>query len=428
VTPRTGVRGVTGVRGITYAAPVIAIVGAGAAGLATAIFAARRGVAEPIVLLDGARRPGAKILVSGGSRCNVTNAAVAESDFNGSPPHLVRRVLRGFGVAETVAFFREIGVPLHEEEHGKLFPDANRSRVVLDALLAEAGRRGVVLRAGERVEAVLASQAGWLVRTDGGSLEASRVVLATGGLSLPRTGSDGLGLRIAEGLGHTVVPTTPALVPLVLRGSFHAGLSGVAQEVGISVRADGRVVDRRTGALLWTHFGVSGPVVLDASRHWLRARLEGREPAVQASLVPGRDFASVEAELVRRSAASPRLTVGRALSEWLPAAVGDAVGREAGVADAPLGRLRREERRALVRGLVERTLPVVDSRGYGFAEATAGGVPLAEVDTRTMESRRRKGLFLAGEMLDVDGRIGGFNFQWAWSSGWAAAGGLRGGL
>jgi hypothetical protein len=120
--------------------------------------------------------------------------------------------------------------------------------------------------------------------------------------------------------------------------------------------------------------------------------------------------------------------VGRALAEWLPAAVAEAVGGEAGVADAPLGRLRRDERRALVRGLVERTLPVVDSRGYAFAEATAGGVPLAEVDTRTMESRRRKGLFLAGEMLDVDGRIGGFNFQWAWSSGWAAAGGLRGGL
>jgi len=173
---------------------------------------------------------------------------------------------------------------------------------------------------------------------------------------------------------------------------------------------------------------VSGPVVLDASRTWLRARLEGREAAVEANLLPGRDFASAEAELVRWSATSPRLTVARALSTWLPGAVAEAVAREAGVAEAALGRLRRDQRRALVRRLVGRTLPVVASRGYPFAEATAGGVPLAEVDARTMESRRRRGLFLVGEVLDVDGRIGGFNFQWAWSSAWAAAGGLCGGL
>jgi predicted Rossmann fold flavoprotein len=407
---------------------VIAVVGAGAAGLATAIFAARRGVAGPIVVLESAPRPGAKILVSGGARCNVTNTSVTERDFSGSPPHLVRRVLRGFGVAETVAFFREIGVPLHEEEHGKLFPDANRSRVVLEALLAEAARRGIVLRAGERVEAVEVSGKGWVVRTARAALEASRVVLATGGLSLPKTGSDGQGLRMAEALGHTIVPTTPALVPLVLEGSFHAPLSGVAHDAALAVRAGGRVVDRRRGSLLWTHFGVSGPVVLDASRAWLRARLVGPEATVEANLVPGLDFASAEAEIVRAQAATPRLTVARALSRRLPVAVADAVGREAGLAEVPLGRLRRDDRRALVRGLVGRTLPVVASRGYAFAEATAGGVPLAEVDTRAMESRRRRGLFLVGEMLDVDGRIGGFNFQWAWSSAWAAAGGLRRGL
>jgi len=413
---------------ITYAPPVIAIVGAGAAGLATAIFGARRGAPGPIVLFDGARRPGAKILVSGGSRCNVTNAVVTEADFNGSPPHLVRRVLRAFGVAETVAFFREIGVALHEEEQGKLFPDANRSRIVLQALLDEAARRGVVLRAGERVEAVEASGARWLVRTAREGLEVSRVVLATGGLSLPKTGSDGQGLQIADALGHTIVPTTPALVPLVLAGSFHGPLSGVAHEVELLVRAGGRIVDRRTGSLLWTHFGVSGPVVLDASRAWLRARLEGREAVLEANLLPGRDFAAADSDLVRLSRAGPRLSVSRALSRWLPAGVAEAVSREAGLAETPLGRLQRDERRALVRALVAHTLPVVDSRGYGFAEATAGGVPLAEVDTRTMESRRRSGLFLVGEMLDVDGRIGGFNFQWAWSSAWVAAGGLCRGL
>lgn len=419
---------ITGVRAITYAAAMIAIVGAGAAGLATAIFAARRGMSGTIVVFEGARRPGAKILVSGGSRCNVTNTVVTEADFNGSAPHLVRRVLRAFGVADTVAFFREIGVSLHEEEHGKLFPDTNSSRTVLQALLDEASRRGVVLRAGARVQAVEPSGPTWRVRTARETVEASRVVLATGGLSLPKTGSDGHGLRMAEALGHPVVPTTPALVPLVLAGSFHQPLSGVAHEVELRVRADGRIVDRRVGSLLWTHFGVSGPVVLVASRALLRARLEGPAAALEANLLPGRDFGTAEADLVRLSAASPRLSVSRALAAWLPSAVALAVSGGLGLAETPLGRLRRDDRKALVRGLVARPLHVVDCRGYGFAEVTAGGVPLAEVDTRTMESRRRAGLFLVGEMLDVDGRIGGFNFQWAWSSAWVAAGGLGRGL
>ncbi len=190
------------------------------------------------------------------------------------------------------------------------------------------------------------------------------------------------------------------------------------------VRAGGQALARRTGALLWTHFGVSGPVVLDVSRAWLRARLEGRKATVELNLLPGRDFGAVEGELVGLSAVSPRLGVARVLSRWLPTSVADAVAWEVGAAETPLGGLRREERRRLVHGLVSRVLPVVESRGYDFAEATAGGVPLAEVDTGTMESRRQPGLFLVGEMLDVDGRIGGFNFQWAWSSAWVAAGGL----
>jgi predicted Rossmann fold flavoprotein len=339
-------------------------------------------------------------------------------------------VLKAFGVAETVAFFREIGVTLHEEEDGKLFPDANRSRVVLDALLGETRRQAIDLRAGERVLAVEAQTGGFRLLTSKGALDASRVVLATGGLSLPKTGSDGQGLSMARSLGHSVVPTTPALVPLLLGGALHARLCGVALDAELSVRAgSGGVLARRRGSLLWTHFGVSGPVVLDVSRAWLRAQLDdGRPPTLEASFVPGTPFEVLERQLLDRTSASPRLGVGRALTAHVPAAVAEAFAEDAGVArDAPLGRLRREERRAIVAGLVARRLGVEGSRGYAFAEATAGGVPLAEVDTRTMESRVRPGLFLAGEMLDVDGRIGGFNFQWAWSSAWVTAGGLAGG-
>jgi hypothetical protein len=403
---------------------VIAIVGAGAAGLATAIFAARRGVTAPILLFEGAQRPGAKILVSGGARCNVTNVVVDERDFSGSPGQLVKRVLRAFGVEETVGFFRELGVALHEEEHGKLFPDANRSKVVLQALLDDVERRGVRLLAGERVLDVAATDAGYRLRTPRGEYDVARVVLATGGLSLPKTGSDGFGLELARGFGHSVVPTTPALVPLVLAGSFHAPLSGVTHEVELVVRAAGQRPFRRTGSLLWTHFGISGPVVLDVSRAYLRAALENGPPVLEANLLPGRDFAWVERELVRLAADAPRTSVARALARRLPQAVAQAVATDAGCGETTLGRLTREERRGLVRGIVERPLPVVGDRGYSFAEVTAGGVPLAEVDTATMQSKRKPGLFLVGEMLDVDGRIGGFNFQWAWSSAWVAASGL----
>jgi hypothetical protein len=403
---------------------VIAIVGAGAAGLATAIFAVRRGVRDPVTLFEGAKRPEAKILVSGGARCNVTNAVVSERDFSGSSPHLVKRVLRAFGAPETVAFFREIGVPLHEEEHGKLFPDANRSRVVLEALLAEADRLGVRLLAGERVHEVVADGNAFRVRTSKGEHPADRVVLATGGLSLPKTGSDGHGLEVAGRFGHAVVPTTPALVPLVLAGPFHAPLSGVALEAELMLSGNGERPVRRRGSLLFTHFGISGPVVLDMSRDFLRARLEGGSPTLVVNLLPGRDFAGLEREVVRLAVEASRTRGERALGRWLPQAVAEAIVEEAGCAGIALGQVTREARKRLVRGTVERPLAVLDSRGYSFAEATAGGVPLAEVDTATMESKRKTRLWLVGEMLDVDGRIGGFNFQWAWSSGWVAAGGL----
>lgn len=401
------------------------IVGAGAAGLAVAIFAARRGV--PVLLLEGAPRPGAKILVSGGSRCNVTNAVVSERDFRGGPPHLVRRILRAFTAEQTAAFFAQLGVPLHEEEHGKLFPNANRSRAVLEGLLVEVRRLGVDLRAGERVLGVERTGGGLRVTTAKGALEARHVVLATGGCSLPKSGSDGEGLRLAARLGHSVVPATPALVPLVLEGSWHRPLSGVALPAELTLRAQGRPVERASGSLLFTHFGVSGPVVLDISRFWLRARLEDREPVLTASLLPGVRFEECEARLLAAASLSPRLTVAHLLARWLPAAVGEAVSIGAGVAgDVALGSLRREQRRRLLHGLLERKLPVSGSRGWDHAEATAGGVPLDEVDTRSMESRRCQGLFLVGEILDVDGRLGGFNFQWAWSSAWVAAGGMAG--
>jgi predicted Rossmann fold flavoprotein len=403
----------------------IVVVGAGAAGLATAIFTRRLNPSRSVLLLDGAARPGAKILISGGSRCNVTNVSVTERDFSGGKPTIVRRVLRGFPVAETVAWFAGLGVSLHEEEHGKLFPNSNRARDVLDALLRETESAGVVLRPATRVVDVLSVDGGFRIDTARGALDARTVVLATGGQSLPKTGSDGAGFEIARRLGHSIVPTTPSLVPL-MAGAPGAPpfpqLRGVAHDVVLSVWVDGVIAERLTGALLWTHFGVSGPVVLDASRHWLRARLEHRDARITISLCHEDTFETVDTKWTALAADRPRVSLQNALAETLPASLAAALLEQLGMdPSATLARLTRADRRRLSRALVEWPLDITGSRGYNYAEATAGGVALDEVDPATMASRRCPGLHLVGEMLDVDGRIGGFNFQWAWSSAKVAA-------
>jgi len=398
----------------------LVIIGGGAAGLATGIFARRQAPTMRVVCLDGARRVGAKILVSGGSRCNVTNRVVTERDFWGGPSRVVRSVLRAFPASRAAAFFADLGVALHEEEDGKLFPDTHRARTVLDALLDEMRRAGVELHSGERVAEVAREPDGFVVHASTRRYRARAVVLATGGRSLPRTGSDGTGYALASRLGHGCVDTTPALAPLLLSGDRHAALSGVSHPVRLTVHVDGVRATRLDGPLLWTHFGVSGPVALNASRHWHRARVEGRVVEVFLNLCPGDTFESLEAWLRGQRSMRPRALVASVLATKVPAAVAEAWTHGVGLIDTTLAQLSRPSRRSLIRALLASPLDVRDSRGYNYAEVTAGGIPLEEIDPARMESRRCAGLYLVGEILDVDGRLGGFNFQWAWSSAWVA--------
>ena len=405
----------------------VAIVGGGAAGLATAIFLARRTPRRAIVVFDGAKKLGAKILVAGGGRCNVTNSVVTAADFCGGSRNVIKRILAAHSAEETVSFFREIGVELVAEEHGKLFPTTNRAQTVLDALLAEANRLGVSIRPAHRVKEVRQSGGVFQIEAGATTICARHVVLATGGQSLPKTGSDGVGFSFARALGHTLVPVTPALVPLVLEGGFHSPLSGVAHDVELTVSA-AEVKDVRVrGALLWTHFGVSGPVVLDASRHWHRARAEGRDVKVSLNFLPGRDFAAADGLLLEATATTPSISLQRVLGRFLPARVAQGVLKRLAIdGSTSMAHLRKDQRRVLVHGLLTWPLQVRDSRGYAYAEVTAGGVLLSEIDPTSMASRKCPGLFLVGEILDVDGRIGGFNFQWSWSSAWVAARGVSG--
>ncbi len=399
----------------------ILVIGAGAAGLCAAAWAGRTaaeaGVSLAIRAVDGARKLGAKILVAGGGRCNVTHVEVGEADYAGSTPPAIRKVLRRFTVADTVRFFEEAGVILKQEDTGKLFPVTDSARTVLEALIGEARRGGVEIVHPARVTALTQEAGGFTAVTDAGVVRAARVILCTGGKSLPKSGSDGGGFALAQRLGHSLTtPIVPALVPLLLpAGHWITGLAGLTLPTEVSLHAPGgKRLRAAAGSTLCTHVGLSGPAVLDISRHWLVAR--DRDPGVALTLnwLPGTTADEADRLLVegqRRGALA-------VLRDHLPDRLARAL---CGLAEAAhAGDVPRDVRRRLAGLLVATPLPITGDRGFAVAEATAGGVPLAEVRLETMESRICPGLFFAGEVLDVDGRIGGFNFQWAWASGFVA--------
>ena len=398
----------------------VGVVGGGAAGLMTAITAAREAPSLSVAVLESRPRPGVKILASGGGRCNVTNRSVTPADFNGERS-VVARILRRFDERATVRFFEELGVELkHEPEFDKLFPVSDSAHSVLDALLAECARLDVRIEGDFRVDEVRRTESGFEVRAGERVAACGAVVLATGGRSLPKSGSDGHGYEIVRSLGHSVGPTSPALVPLVLQPHVLEGLEGIAVPADMSVWSGGRRTALESGPALVTHFGLSGPSPMNVSRHWSVVRDAGGAPEVRMSFLPGREPADVEREWLdaaRGDGSRPAV----ALLDALPARLARRILALADVAETTrVAELTRNSRKRLLDTATNLRLPVADTRGWNAAEVTAGGVPLAEVDPRTMESRRCPGLFLVGEILDVDGRIGGFNFQWAWATGFVA--------
>jgi len=399
----------------------ILVIGAGAAGLFASIWAGRTaaeaGRTLSITTVDSARKLGAKILVAGGGRCNVTHERVSEADYAGSTPAAIRKVLRRFGVADTVVFFEAAGVHFKTEDTGKLFPVSDSAKTVLDALVREVTRAGVQMVHPAKVTGVAKADGGFRVHTDDGVFEARRVILCTGGKSLPKSGSDGVGFELAKSLGHSLTsPIVPALVPLLLpAGHWITTLSGLTLPTEVALlSASNKKLFATTGSTLCTHCGLSGPAILDVSRHWLVARVA--EPSVSLSLnwLPGEQAESLDRVFVEQQGRGA-LSI---LRERLPDRLARSLCEHA--AAAPAGDLSRDARRRLVSLVTATPLPITGDRGFTVAEATAGGVPLTEVRLETMESRVCPGLYLAGEVLDVDGRIGGFNFQWAWASGFVA--------
>ncbi|MEO8138602.1 MAG: aminoacetone oxidase family FAD-binding enzyme [Gemmatimonadota bacterium] len=396
----------------------IVVIGAGAAGLMAAIHASAAG--RRVLLLERTAEGGRKILISGGGRCNVLPSALQPGRFvSDSSANLLRRLLLAWPLEEQRSFFEQtVGIPLQlETETGKLFPASNRARDVRDGLVDLARQRGVELRSGAHVVDVTPDASRWRITLhDGESMVATSVIVATGGLSVPATGSDGMGFEIAKRTGHIVHDTYPALTPLTANPAVHAALAGISLDVTLEAPGSGRA-GSASGGFLFTHRGYSGPAVLDLSHLAVRSR----EAGAARQQLRVRWTSLTEADWEKRLTERSPQAVLTVLREALPARLAEWLLADAAVeASRQLAQLRREDRRLLIERLVRYPLPWTGDEGYKKAEVTGGGIALDQIQPATLESRRHPGLFFCGEVLDAFGPIGGHNFAWAWATGRAA--------
>src|SRR4030081_3649738 len=383
----------------------VIILGAGAAGLMCAAAAGQRG--RQVLLLEQSRQPGEKIRISGGGRCNFTNLHTTPANFLSDNPRFCRSALSSYTQGDFIALVETYGIAYHEKTRGQLFCDGS-SRQIIDMLVEECRKARAELMLGARVRAVSKNENGFVVVTDQGKLRCRSLVVATGGPSIPKMGSSGFGYKVAEQFGLKIVPPRPALVPLTFDTALLAqfkDLSGVSVDAVVSC---GKI--RFDEAVLFTHRGLSGPAILQVSSYWREA------DDIVIDMAPGSD---VLAGLKRSRSDHPRQEMATALSNFLPKrlarTIAEGIGGPERIADYSDLHLAN-----VAAGVKQWRVRPNGTEGYRTAEVTLGGVDTSELSSKTFESRSVPGLYFIGEVVDVTGHLGGFNFQWAWSSGYAA--------
>ncbi|MBR5095283.1 MAG: NAD(P)/FAD-dependent oxidoreductase [Oscillospiraceae bacterium] len=403
----------------------LVVIGGGPAGMMCAVMAARRGLRPTI--LDPNLQLGRKLRITGKGRCNVTNACDIKTFMANIPGdgRFLYSAMSRFGTREVMGFFEELGVPLKVERGDRVFPVSDNANDIADALVRECRRLGVetirttareILAEGGRVRAV---------RTGEGEIACRAAAVCTGGLSYPKTGSNGAGYRFAESLGHTVVPPRPSLVPLVSDDPWCAEMQGLSlRNVTLSAYEDGKLIFRELGEMLFTHFGVSGPLVLSASAKM--RRMGSARYGLKIDLKPGLDEKKLEARILRDLESMPRRGSKELLGGLVNRSMVPVLLEMSGIpADQPCSAFTREQRAWLVQTLKAFPVSVSGFRPIDEAIVTAGGVSTKEVDPRSMGSKLVRGLYFAGEVLDLDAYTGGFNLQIAWCTGYVAGNSVR---
>ncbi len=386
----------------------VIIIGAGAAGLFCAAQAGQRG--RRVLLLDNGKKPGRKILMSGGGRCNFTNLYTEPAAYLSHNPHFCKSALARYTQWDFIDLVNRHGIAWHEKTLGQLFCDDSAQQIV-DLLLAECDKGNVTLRLRSEVLSVARDESGYTLQLNGSTVQAEKLVIASGGLSMPGLGATPFGYKIAEQFGLSVFPTRAALVPFTLHKPLLEQLqtlSGVALETTIDAQDGTRFKE----AMLFTHRGLSGPAVLQISSYWLPGEF------VTIDLSPA---TPLEAFLTAQREAHPNLSLKNSLAKNLPKRLVEVLQALKVVPDITLKQLNSKQQTELAQTLHAWRIQPNGTEGYRTAEVTLGGVDTTQLSSKTMEARAVPGLYFIGEVADVTGWLGGYNFQWAWSSAWACA-------
>ncbi|MTI79404.1 MAG: NAD(P)/FAD-dependent oxidoreductase [Firmicutes bacterium] len=399
----------------------VIIVGGGASGLMAGL-AARSNGAE-VTILERMPRVGKKILATGNGRCNFSNVNLSIENYHGKNPRFAQGALNSFNVQQTIDYFEYLGIAHKVEERGKVYPMSDQAASVLDVLRYELEKLGVVETTGAEVVGIEKKNNCFFVHTsDNKHYQADRVIIAAGGKSYPNLGSNGSGFDLAKKLGHRIVEPFQALVQVKLAEEFYKQIKGIKFIGTVEVLSGNNVKDKATGEILFTEYGISGPPVLDVSRVVNQLIHQGKEVWLKLLLLKDMTEGQLDELLIYRFQTQPQKSLIFNFVGLLNKQLTPVILKEAGIKDIkkPAGNVTTDERKKIVSILHNWCLKVTETRGWKSAQVTAGGVEVKDINPKTMESKLNPGLYFAGEVMDIDGDCGGFNLQWAWSSGYTA--------
>lgn len=399
----------------------IFVVGGGASGMIAALAARYKGA--DVTILERNSRVGKKILATGNGRCNYTNVNLNVKCYHGKNPDFIYGALSTFDVSKTIGFFEKLGIAPRVEEQGKVFPMSGQASSVLDVLLYELKQTGVNIICNAFVKEIRKTSKGfWLELEDGRTFKADRVILACGGKAMPQSGSDGNGYDLARKLGHRIVDIFPALVQLKLEGNFFKQIDGVKFVGTAEVMSNGKTCAKDRGDILFANYGVSGPPILQISRKAGELIKRKKEAILKISIIDNMTQKELDGFLAKRFRNMPEKSLDFSLVGFINKRLIPVLLKQAGIKDIkkPVRELSDADRQKISTILTDWRFKITGSKSWPSAQVTAGGVDTDQVDPFTMESALVKGLYFCGEILDIDGACGGFNLQWAWSSGFVA--------